>query len=187
MAHSVEFILDEVTDQRVRAQWTALADAGLPSQADIRSATNRPHITALAAERIEAAIDEPLAAVGEHMPFEVALGAVIVFGRGSLRVVARLVVPTSELLSVHARILRLGSGFAFDVAGDRGVYEHCSPGSWTPHVTLARRVPLENLSAVLDIVEHSTAVPRTTRATITGVRRWDPEMRTAGIVAGRDH
>lgn len=190
MAHSVEFLLDEASELQIREQWMALADAQLPSQADIRSATNRPHITAIAAEQISAEVDGALATVGMRLPFAVRLGGLVVFGHGPRRVIARLVVPTTELLSVHSAIVRLGAEFArrstpAAVAGS-GLFDHCMPGSWTPHVTLARRVPLDRIGAVLGILSATDPEPDPAAVvTVTGLRRWDPDTGTDHIVGGR--
>ena len=53
MAHSVELLFDQSTDAAIRRQWAALADAGLPSQANHPSPTNRPHVTLTVAQRID--------------------------------------------------------------------------------------------------------------------------------------
>jgi hypothetical protein len=45
MAHSIELLFDDATEAAVRRDWTALAQAGLPSQGQHRSPTNRPHVT----------------------------------------------------------------------------------------------------------------------------------------------
>ncbi|HYN29439.1 MAG TPA: hypothetical protein VES95_06165 [Dermatophilaceae bacterium] len=47
--HALELVLDASSDADVRADWQALRQAGLPSQADHRGASNRPHVTVLAA------------------------------------------------------------------------------------------------------------------------------------------
>jgi len=67
MAHSIELLLDSHSDAAIRAAWQALADAGLPSQVDVTSSTNRPHITLLAAERISPDVDEVLRGLASHL------------------------------------------------------------------------------------------------------------------------
>ncbi|PPF78709.1 hypothetical protein C5B96_14315 [Subtercola sp. Z020] len=49
---SLELLLDAATDARIRAEWTALVDADLPSQARHTGASNAPHITLLAAQSV---------------------------------------------------------------------------------------------------------------------------------------
>lgn len=93
MAHSIELIFDEATDDALRRDWTALAEAGLPSQARHRSPTNRPHVTLAVSERISASVDGELAEAARSLPMPCRIGAVMVFGRRSLTVV-RLVIPS---------------------------------------------------------------------------------------------
>lgn len=189
MAHSVEFLLDHTSDQQIRTQWAALAEAGLPNQAAIRASTNRPHITAIAAPRISPEIDGALATLGMRLPVAVTLGDIVVLGSGPRRVVARLVVPTSELLSVHAAIVRLGAEYTSnpDRTGT-GLFAHSRPGAWTPHVTLARRVRIEQLAAVFEILaETGTGDHASVQTTITGLRRWDSDATTEHLVDARGY
>lgn len=186
MAHSVELLLDETSDQQIRRQWQLLHDAGLPSQTTVRSATKRPHVTLLAAHRIDPAVDNALAGVAVRLPFGVTIGAPIVFGTGTTRSLARLVVPSSELLSVHAQVIRLGTDHAFGPDDRPGLFAHCSPGKWTPHVTLARRIPVDRIGAALEIVgDPSTAPASSIDARVVGLRRWDSDAKTDNIIAGR--
>ena len=60
VAHSIELLPDDDTDVWFRRRWAALADAGLPSAQRVRSDTNRPHVTLLAARHIAAAADAVL-------------------------------------------------------------------------------------------------------------------------------
>ena len=50
MAHSLEVLLDDHGEAAVRSIWQALEDAGLPSQVRVKSPTNRPHVTLVAAQ-----------------------------------------------------------------------------------------------------------------------------------------
>ncbi len=60
MAHSIELLLDPDSDAHIRSIWSALAHAGLPSQARVTSGADRPHVTLLAAQRISPEVDEVL-------------------------------------------------------------------------------------------------------------------------------
>lgn len=184
MAHSVELLLDDACDQHIRQQWAALGDAGLPSAADIRSATNRPHITAIAATRISPEIDAALGTVAMRLPIRVTLGDVVVFGRGARRVLARLIVPSSELLSVHASIVRAGAVHTADRHGQESLFAHTRPGSWTAHITVARRIGLDEIGRALETLDsvHSADIDS---ATITAVRRWDGDAKVDHVIAGR--
>lgn len=186
MAHSVEFLLDDDLDARVRSEWTALIRAGLPSQGSIDAPTNRPHVTALAATRIDPAADAALAGVAMRLPFPVTLGAPVIFGRGDRATVARLVIPSTDLLSAHAQAVRLVGDHAVDADGAARMFAHSRPGDWTPHVTLARRVPTDRLPDVLAVVLGADVGGADLSGRVVGIRRWDGDQRTEHVLAGRD-
>jgi 2'-5' RNA ligase len=147
--HSVELILDDETDRKIRAQWTSLAGAGLPSQARHTGASNRPHITLALTETLTGetirALEEAIA-----LPLPIAVGGLLLFGSRRI-VLARLAIPSCQLLGLQARVTQLLDD-RVDPHGNFG------PGRWTPHVTLARRltgeqvgVALTELGAVADV------------------------------------
>ena len=120
MAHSIELLLDEGSDQAIRAQWQALADAGLPSQSRVKSPTNRPHITLLAAGKISGEVDDTLRALADRLPLACVIGAPLVFGGHSMTL-ARLIVPSVELLELQAEVYaRTGAHLAAIEAARKG-------------------------------------------------------------------
>src|SRR5579875_2967912 len=143
MVQSVELLLDQDAEQRIRDEWATLADAGLPSLASHRGATNRPHCTvAVAPSGLEGALDGIRAVFrGWHLAergLPVVVGPPVLFGghRGQW-VLARLVVPARPLITLHSAVHR-----AIDAgAPDAAVVDQTRPDAWTPHVTLARRMP----------------------------------------------
>jgi 2'-5' RNA ligase len=167
MVHSVELVLDAALDDQVRDEWQLLLDADLPSQARHTGASNAPHVTLGVADHIDAAAERALAHVDYGAGLALRLGGLLVFG-GRTSVLARAVVPTSHLLATHAAVdLALG-----DVAGRP---DTTRPGSWTPHVTLARRLDRAQLAAALAAL---AARPRELTGTIRCGRRWDSGSRT---------
>ena len=102
MVHSVEVVFDPDTEAAVRHIWEGLREAGIPSQAP----ASRPHATLTVADRIDPEVDELLSTLGERFPFPCRIGAPLFFGRAKA-VLARLVVPTTALLDVHAEVHRL--------------------------------------------------------------------------------
>ncbi|WP_267625404.1 2'-5' RNA ligase family protein [Gordonia sputi] len=187
MAHSVEFLFDEDSERRLRALWDALAASNLPNAGRNPSPTNRPHVTAAATHRIDAAADHAIHQCAETLPIPVTLGAPLVFGRDDRLVVALLVVPTARLLAAHVRVVEALYGHAFTADDEPGVFSHSLPGSWTPHVTMARRVhsdALGDVMAALDLPSHSGR-PDGTPATITAIRRWDGDSRTDVVLGKR--
>jgi len=161
---SLELTLDDAADAAVRAEWHALAAAGLPSQAHHRGASNRPHVTLL----VRASLPVPASVDG--IPLPLLLGSPVVLGAGDRRTLARLVVPSRELLGLHRAL--------HDAVGPGDDAPFTTPGEWTPHVTLARRVPLADLGHALALV--GGGIP----ATAIGARHWDPATRTVTEVPG---
>ncbi|KJL33110.1 hypothetical protein RS83_00158 [Microbacterium oxydans] len=158
---SIELLLDPATEAAVRAEWDALAAHGMSSLAPHTSASNRPHVTLLARTDLDAFDAHALL---DRPSFEVTLSAPLLFGAGERRVLARSIVPTAELLGIHAAV--------HAVAGRGDDAPHTAPGSWTPHVTLARRLRTVDLAAALDHVGgeiHGRAA---------GLRLWDPSTAT---------
>ncbi|NEW41566.1 2'-5' RNA ligase family protein [Nocardia cyriacigeorgica] len=174
MVQSVELVLDDTAEEHIREQWAVLAEAGLPGVLRRPAAGDppkRPHITVAVAKQIWPRIDHDL----EKLPFrrfQVRLGGVLVFG-ARRPILVRLVVPTEELLACQRRVHAL-------VSPCPGVPGNMHPDQWTPHVTLARRVPPPQLGeAVLAV-----AAERDFTATVVGIRRWDGDERRAWPVAG---
>lgn len=167
---SLEIVFDDETDAAIRAEWDALAAAGLPSQARHTGETNRPHITMLVRPELGALEAGPLSAA---LPLELRLGAPLLFGVGRSRVIARSVVPSSRLLALHERV--------HAQAGLGGDVDHTRPGNWTPHVTLARRVALDRVGEALQVWAESSPVEVPARA--VAIRRWETATRTVSAVA----
>ncbi|KAA0084241.1 2'-5' RNA ligase family protein [Mycolicibacterium sp. P9-64] len=157
MAHSVELVFDQGTEAAVRRVWAALAEAGLRSQAP----TSRPHVTLTVAESIDAAVDASLAALVGRFPFPCRIGAPLVFGR-TTAVLARLVVPSAELMDVQAEVYRRCLPHLHP-----GPMDNVLPGRWTPHVTMARRVDPDRVGPALRIVGQELV------GSAIGLRRWN--------------
>lgn len=169
---SLEIVFDAAAEAAVRREWRLLADAGLPSQARHTGASNRPHVTLLVRPRVTAvAVD----ALERRLPLPMTLGAPLLFGGGRSRVLARSVVPDAALLDLHAAV------HAWAGAGDDA--PHTGVGEWMPHVTLARRVPLDRVGEALLALGAEGGEPIDARA--IGLRRWDAATRTVSHLAGR--
>ncbi|WP_305095257.1 2'-5' RNA ligase family protein [Prescottella sp. R16] len=164
MVQSVELLLSEELDVAVRAEWRRLTAAHLPSQGVIAAESNRPHVTLGVATAIPDAVEDALARDLPSTPLPVRLGGVVVFGSRRLTL-ARLVVPTIELLTLQRIVYEI-------IADCPGVPAHIVPGEWTPHVTLARRIPAPELGAAVSVTR---AAARDVTGLSDGVRRWDSE------------
>lgn len=155
---SLDLVLDPGSDAAVRAGWAALSEAGLPSQADHRGASNAPHATLLAAEEITSAVQQTAVdALGPLLPRAVAASGLVVLG-GSRYALARLLVLDPELLAAVAAVRR--------AAGLQEV-------PWVPHVTIGRRMTADDVAAALQVVGGDAG-----RLVLGGLRRWDPATRT---------
>ncbi len=163
MVHSIELVFDPDTEATVRRIWADLADAGIPSQAP----ASRPHVTLAVAERIAEDVDELLAPVSRRLPLVAAIGGTVLFGRANV-VFARLIVPTSELLALHAEVHRLCRPHLVPEA-----MSNSRPDQWTAHVTLARRVGGTQLGRALRIAGRPAQID----GRFTGLRRWDGNKR----------
>ncbi len=159
MVHSVELVFDADTEALLRHIWDNLRDAGIPSQAPAA----RPHATVTVAERIDPAVDTVLAPLVARFPFPCRIGAPLLFGRANV-VLARLVVPSRELLEMHADVHRRCLSFLRP-----GPMSNTMPGQWTAHVTLARRVVQAQLGRAVRI----GGKPSEIAGSVIGLRRWD--------------
>ncbi|MET0692545.1 MAG: 2'-5' RNA ligase family protein [Propionibacteriaceae bacterium] len=164
MTQSVELLLDPVSETAVRDEWVALHQAGLPTELRAQSdGSHRPHLTLFAGAVITDPMDRELSDALTGLDLRCRLGAVMLFGPHRDRyVLVHSVVPTAELLEVQ-RV----------VAGVCGAESdgHFSAGGWTPHVTVARRLPREQVPDALLVLASSAAVGHPVR--IDSCRRWD--------------
>jgi hypothetical protein len=163
MVHSIELLFDSDTEAALRRIWDDLAAAELPS----RTPAGRPHVTLIAAEHVDAAVDELLPAVARLLPVRCAIGAPVLFGQANV-VFTRLVVPSRELLELHAEAHRLCGPHLTP-----GPMDHSLPGQWTAHVTLARRVDGPALEHALRIASRPAQID----GRFAGLRRWDGDKR----------
>ncbi|PNW09814.1 hypothetical protein C1632_05290 [Microbacterium testaceum] len=171
-AVSLDLVFDDETDAAVRAEWNALLAADLPSQARHRGESNRPHATLLVRSSL-APFD--VADLCGFLPLSLTFGAPLLFGAGRHRVIARSVVPTAAVLALHARL--------HELAGPGADVDRTVPGAWTPHVTLARRVPLDRIGEALDALGHHGGGDLEARA--VAIRRWDAATKTVTDLVGR--
>lgn len=167
---AVELTLDPPGDDRVRAEWGALQQAGLPSLADHTGASNRPHVTLHVRDVVTPDAEHALVPVAARLPLGLRAGGLLLFHARRRWVVARQVVVDRALLDLHAALA--------DAVGGGGS-ELTLPGRWVPHLTLARGVREEQLPAVLALLAETPAYDVSAQR----LRRWDQEARSAWDVA----
>jgi 2'-5' RNA ligase len=167
MAHSVELLFDADTESAVRRIWEDLMTVGVRSQAAHTSPSNRPHVTLTVAQRMDHAVIDRLRPVLARLPLECRIGAPMLFGSRAVTLV-RLVVPTAELLGLQAEVHRICLPHMLD-----GPLANVERGTWTPHVTLARRIPPDQLPQAFTLPQFGQDV----RGRVTGLRFWDGEAK----------
>lgn len=158
---SIELLFDSATESAVRDDWDRLAEAGLSSLGAHRAPSNRPHLTLLVRPELHV---EPFAEAVALLPLPITLGAPVVFVHGDRAVLARQVVPSAELLALHRSV--------HETAGRGPDARHTVPGAWTPHVTLARRMPLTALAEALHLLGPEVG------GRGEALRRWDAASAT---------
>ncbi|WP_102140950.1 2'-5' RNA ligase family protein [Mycobacterium hubeiense] len=159
MVHSVELVFDPDTEAAIRHIWDGLREAGIPSQAP----ASRPHVTLTVAQQIDPEVDALLASLAGRFPLRCVVGAPLIFGRSQL-ILTRLIVPTADLLAVHADVYRLTLPHA-----QPEPMANSLPGQWTGHTTLARRVHGHQVGRALRIAGRPSEIA----GSFIGLRRWD--------------
>ena len=154
---ALELSLDASSDSAVRDCWAALKAGGLPSQADHRGMTNAPHLTLVAAERLDESLCPITAsAVGPFLPAPLTVHGIIVLGQGSRVTLAFLAEPDAALATAVARVRRQLPPLRHPV--------------WIPHITLARGLPRSSVPTALELLEPL----RPRQAVANRLRWWDP-------------
>lgn len=180
MVQSVELVLDPDLEDRVRAQWRALVEADLPSLGRHTGPTNRPHVTLGVAQGVAPEHEERLVAAvagSSALPLPVRLGGLVLLG-GHKHVLARLVVPSKQLLGLHAAVHE-----AWSDTLDRPA--HMAPGVWTPHVTLALHLTDTQVGQALTALRRMPDAGRDDDGEAVSLRRWDSTDRVVWEV-GQD-
>jgi 2'-5' RNA ligase len=155
---SLEVLLDPESEVRIRGQWEALEAAGIPSLALHTSASNRPHLTLLAGPELT---PPPPGALGE-LPATVELGAVLLFPHAGRFVLAWGAVRAPALDALHARATELMPG----------AVPTSLPESWTPHISVSRRLRAEQLGQAVPLLGEPFTVG------LASIRFWDGDTKT---------
>jgi 2'-5' RNA ligase len=158
MVHSIELLFDGGTDAALRRIWDDLAAADIS-----RVPAGRPHVTVAVAERITPDVEALLRPVAQRLPLGCTVGAPLLFGQANI-VLARLIVPTAELLALHAEVHRICGPYLVP-----GPLPNSLPGQWTAHVTVARRIGGARLDRAFQLAGQSSEI----HGNLAGLRRWD--------------
>lgn len=164
---SVELLLDDAAERAVRADWSRLIDAGLPSSGRNPSPTNRPHLTV--AVRDDIRLDR-LDGLAEAMPLPIEVSGMLVFGGAARSVLTRHVVASVALLEFHREIARR-------LGPPEPRYSNTAPDRWSPHITLARGLDAEQLARAVRAVSASFV-----GGEAIGLRLWDASAKITTLV-----
>lgn len=170
---SVELLLDDPGEEHLLSDWDVLRRAGLPSQASHTAASNRPHITLLAAPRIPGEHDTALASIAQALPLPIHIAGLVLFRTGRGQVLARLGVVSGALLELHRAV----HDTLMDIPGVAG---NCVPDRWVPHITLARGMDAGQVAQATDLLPALNG-----QLLLTTLRRWDSHEKTTTELALR--
>ena len=165
---SIELTFGDSTDSAIRSDWARLAEAGIPSLAGHTSPSNSPHITLAAGPDLR--LPDTFGDVWQQfLPLNIGFPGVHIFpARPGTYVLARSVAVARPLLELH-RVLH------GHVSGSLPL---TLPDGWTPHVTLARRVPGHQLGTALDLLDLRL------EGACTHARLWDSTTRVLTPLSG---
>ena len=169
MVQSVELLLDPASEGRIRYQWQALHGASLPSEYRAGAGSHRPHVTLLAVDAVPDEAETALPDLVAGLDLTLELGALAIFGpRRGRAILVRQVTPSIHLLRLQAQVAE---------ACGAAANGHFGPGRWNPHVTLARRLPTDQVGRALDVLD--ATADQLLVARVTRCRRWDGTRRVA--------
>lgn len=142
MPYAVELLLDSASESVVRRAWRELAasEVGAPNSHE----TDIPHVSLAVADDLDVEDFVPaLGAIAESLaPLSLTLSYAGVFM--ATRVLFLGVAFSEDLYALHAAVHRSLRAHA------SGTSDYYKPGSWVPHVTLAREIPEGDTCAALD-------------------------------------
>jgi 2'-5' RNA ligase len=141
---AVCLLLDQDADTTVRRLWRRLEDAGVPTLLSHTHGLHVPHLTwaALRTYDLEA-VRAALESLPEQPPVDLHLDAFGTFRRSRCWLAPAV---TESLVHRQAAVVATSSTTGAEL------HRHYRPGSWVPHVTLAPRLHLADLSTVASLV-----------------------------------
>ncbi|HQR27708.1 MAG TPA: 2'-5' RNA ligase family protein [Nocardioides sp.] len=140
MALAVCLLLDDRADAAVRGLWRRLEEAGVPSMPSHTHGHHVPHLTYVSLLRYDlATVTDALAALPERPALPLYFDALGSFRRSRCWLAPAVtpgLAPRHE--AVVSALLAVGAQ----------LHRNYRPGVWTPHVTLAPRLHLDDLRTV---------------------------------------
>lgn len=153
MALSVCLLPDQRTDRAVRALWSRLEAAGIATLASHTHGHHRPHLTL--ASLLTYDLDQvrsALTALPAQEPLAIDFEAVGMFRRSRCWLAP---VPVESLLVRQRLVVETVTATGAEL------HRNYRPGAWTPHLTLAPRLRLEQLATVARLTFESLPLTAT--------------------------
>ena len=143
MSRGVVVWPDDDVVHAVADVWAALETAGIPTLASHTHRRHRPHVSLVVADDlVPDSVQEVLGSVPGR-PLPLLLNSPGVFPGGILFLTC---VPNTALLEEQRRVHDLVAPIA------TGMRDHCAPGAWSPHLTIAYDVDDAQLARALPVV-----------------------------------
>jgi 2'-5' RNA ligase len=144
MPFAIQLFFDPASDSTVRHLWAEIASRGLPFP--LRDSGNRPHVSLAIYRQIDATVCADLlnSFAQTQAPFALSIASLGIFP-GEQAVVFLAPIGSPHLFDLHRQVHQLFQ--------DTGVLPspYYLPGQWTPHCTLATRVPPQFLSQAVEV------------------------------------
>jgi 2'-5' RNA ligase superfamily len=143
MSRGVVLWPDDETTGTVTDVWAALEACGIPTLASHTHRRHRPHVSLVVADDLDP--DPVLEVLGSVPggPLRLLITSPGVFPGGILFLTC---VPNAALLDEQRRVHDLVAPMA------KGVWEYCTPGAWSPHLTNAYDLDDAQLARALPVV-----------------------------------
>ena len=140
MALSVCLLLDERSDRAVRQLWERLEQAGIRTLMTHTHGRHRPHLTLASLLSYDlGTVRSTMSTLGPHRPLPLRLEGLGMFRRSRCWLAP---VASDPLLRRQCAVAEAVRG------ADAVLHRNYEPGTWTPHLTLAPRLHLDELPTV---------------------------------------
>ena len=144
MPFAIQLFFDPASDTAVRNLWAELASTGLPYP--LSDSGNRPHFSLAIYGEINTTVCADLlnSFAQTHAPFALSINSLGIFpGEQAVVFLAPIVSP--HLWDLHRQVHQVLQ----DIGALPSTYY--LPGQWTPHCTLATRVPPHFISQAVEV------------------------------------
>ena len=151
MVAALEIYFDPVAERRMRTLWTALDEAGVTNLGTHTHRRHRPHISLAVADELDPLrVADAVAGLTMPPPLTLSFQYVGQFPGGVLWLGPA---PTTELLDLHARVLRRLDRAEIEIS------ELYRPGTWVPHCTLSMTARRDSVARAVPVCCDALPLP----------------------------